>query len=326
MGACLVTGGIGFIGSHVCRGLLEHGDDVVVYTKFGKGGHDFLKRLRMPDIAGDVKFIEGDITDFGRVLRALKGNRVESIIHTAAIAFVPSAIENPGLAFRVNTMGTLNLLEAARMMNIGRVVHISTSLVYGDLRYDPADEDHPLEPKDIYGATKAASENIAMGYYRTYGLPVSIVRASSVYGPGDLENRVVKSFIDNALQGKPLELHGGGAQRRDFSYVKDVAKGILLALKSEKAGGEVFNIGSGRDYSIRELADIIKGFVPGARSREAGARMQDAGGGRLDISKARKVLGYTAEYDLRKGVRECIKWAVDCAPMLGLRIVNRPAL
>lgn len=323
----LVTGGIGFIGSHLCRQLVEEGDDVIIYDNFSQGNLDLLKKLRMPDIADRVRFIKGDITDFDHVLKTLRGNDIDGIIHTAAITFIPAAIENPAMAFRVNTLGSFNLLEASRVADIGKFVYISTTSTYGDFKYTPADEEHPLDPKDIYGATKAAADRIAMSYYRTYNLPVSVIRTSSVYGPGDLEKRVTKNFIENALQGTPMELQGGGAQRRDFSYVKDVANGMVLALKSRKANGEVFNISGGKDYSIRDLAETVKGFIPHAELKEVGARAVDLNRGQLDISKARKLLGYSPEYGLRDGIKDYIKWIVEVyAPLFNLKIVNKPVI
>jgi len=321
----LVTGGAGFIGSHVCRELLNDGEEVIVFDNFSQGSSDLIKKVRMPDIKEKVEYVNGDITDFNGIMDTLKKFRNEKIIHTAAITFIPTAIKNPGLTFRVNTVGTFNLLEAARILGIEKFVYISTSSTYGDFQYTPADEKHPLEPKDVYGATKLAADRIAISYFRTYGLPVSIVRTSSVYGPGDLEKRATKNFVENALQGIPLELQGGGLQRRAFSYVKDVARGIVLAMKSKRSSGEVFNISGEKDNSIREVAETVRTFIPKAEIKETGARAIDAAKGQLDISKARAMLGYRPQYDLKAGIREYIKWVVDVyAPLFGLKIRNSP--
>jgi len=319
----LVTGGLGFIGSHICRELLKKGERVVVFDNFSQGKLEFLKKIRVPDIEDKIEIVGGDITDFACVFETLKEYGIKKIIHTAAITFIPTAIKKPSLTFKVNTVGSFNLLEASRILDLEKFVYISTSSTYGDFKYVPVDENHPLEPKDIYGATKAAADRIAISYYRTYQLPVSIVRTSSVYGPGDLENRVAKVFIEKALLGEEMQLQGGGTQRRDFSYVKDVARGVVLALLSEKASGEVFNISGSTDHSIKELAMMIKEFIPEAEINEVGARQIDIKRGKLDITKARKLLNYEPEYDLRKGIEDYIKWMIDVyAPLFNLKIKN----
>ena len=313
----MVTGGAGFIGSHVVRKLMEHGDDVIIYDNLRQGDIDLLKKLRFPN--SEPEIVLGDITDFAHVFQTMKQYNVKKIIHTAAISFIPTAVEKPSLTFNVNVVGTFNLLEAGRILDLEKFVYISSASTYGDFQYEPVDERHPLEAKDIYGATKAAADRIAMSYYRTYGMPVTVIRTTSVYGPGDLERRVVRDFIEKALLGKPLDLHGGGEQRRDFTYVKDVAKALILALHSEKANGEAFNISGGKDYSIKELAMIVKEFIPDAEIIVTEARRIDKKMGRLDISKALKILGYKPEYDLKSGVKETIEWFLNVYfPVLGL--------
>ncbi len=323
----LVTGGVGFIGSHICRYLLEEGERVIIFDNFSQGGLELLQKIRMPDIKNKLKFINSDITDFAGLFEILKKHEIRKIIHTAAITFIPTAVSNPSLAFRINTAGSFNLLEASRILDIEKFVYISTSSTYGDFQYTPADENHPLEPKDIYGATKAAADRIAISYYRSYGLPVSVIRTSSVYGPGDMEKRVAKVFIENALQGIPMGLQGGGTQRRDFSYVKDIAKGICLAAGSKKADGEVFNITGGTDHSIKELAEMIRGFIPTAEIVDTGARAIDINRGRLDLTKAENLLGYKPEFNLRDGIRDYIKWIINVyAPIFNLEIKNKPVI
>lgn len=322
----LVTGGAGFLGSHVCRRLLEEGEKVFILDNFSQGNAQLLKSVRMPDISDRVEFVSGDITDFDGTLAILKKYECEKIVHTAAITFIPAAVKNPRLAFAVNTVGSFNLLEAARLLDLKKFVYVSTSSTYGDFQYTPADEKHPLEPNDIYGATKLAADRIAVSYFRTYGLPASVVRTSSIYGPGDLEKRVAKNFTENALQGIPLELDGGGSQRRTFSYVKDVAEGISLAARSKKADGEVFNVCGSEDCSIRELAETVKSIIPGTEIKVTGARKVDTKRGSLDIRKAREVLGYEPRYDLLSGLKEYIKWTVNVySPIFKLKIKNRPA-
>ncbi len=323
----MVTGGLGFIGSQVCRDLAERGERVLVFDKFREGEIEFLKKIRMPDVGDGVEFVSGDITDFPFLFETVKDRGVRKIVHTAAITFIPTAVEKPSLTLNVNTVGTFNILEASRILDLEKLVYISTSSIYGDFQYTPADEKHPINPKDIYGATKAAADRLTASYHSTYGLPAAIVRTSSVYGPGDLEKRVAKNFIENALQGIPLEVQGGGVQRRDFSYVKDVARGIVLTLESKRSDGEVFNITGGTDHSIMELALTVKTFIPQAEIKETGARAVDVKRGRLDISKAKKILGYAPLYDLEKGIREYVEWTIKVyATLFSLKIKNEAVL
>lgn len=321
----LITGGAGFIGSHIVKRLMKMGEDVIIYDNLQHGDVELLEKLRFPHMKPEIVF--GDITDFAHVFQTLKKYDVKKIIHTAAITFIPTAIENPSLAFNVNTLGTFNLLEAGRILNLEKFVYISSASTYGDFQYTPADEGHPLEAKDIYGATKAASDRISMSYYRTYGMPVTVIRTTAVYGPGDLENRVVKQFVEKALQGIPLDLQSGGKQRRDFTYVEDIVKGLILALNSDKSNGEAFNISGMHDYSIKELAMIIKELIPETEIEITEARKIDAKKGELDTSKANRVLGYKAEYDLKKGIKETIKWFLDVyCPTFGIEVKKKVML
>ena len=323
----LVTGGAGFIGSHVCRKLVENGEKVVVFENLRKEGQELVEHLRISDIKDKIEFVSGDITDFPHVFETIKDYEADKIIHTAAITFIPEAIKKPSLAFNVNTVGSFNLLEAGRILDIKKFIYISTSSTYGDFQYVPADEKHPLEPKDVYGATKVAADRLAISYYRTYEMPTSILRTSSVYGPGDLEMRVARAFIEKSLIGEPMEVHGGGMQHRDFSYVEDVADGFALALNSEKADGEVFNITGGTDHTIKDLAEVIKEFIPGAEIKSVGARKVDTDRGQLDISKAKKLLGFSPKYSLREGIKKYIKWYIDVyVPYLNLEVKNTPVI
>lgn len=321
----LVTGGAGFIGSQICRFLSNKGYEVFILDRMNQEQLNIAKKLRLSDIWDKIKIISGDICDFPLVYSILKENEINKIIHTAAITFIPTAVKNPSLTFKTNVEGSFNMLEASRLLDIEKVLYISTASVYGDFQTPLADEKHPLEPKDIYGATKLAADRITLVYGKTYGMDTSIVRTTSVYGPGDLENRVVRVFIGNALTGKEICLQGGGLQRRDFSYVKDVARGISLALLSNKTNGEVVHIAGKKDYSIKDLSNIISKYVQNTKIIETPGRAVDTNKGKLDISKAKKLFNYEPEYDLEEGVKEYINWFVNVqAPFFELKIINKP--
>lgn len=323
----MVTGGAGFIGSHICRYLVDKDQDVLIYDNLNEEQLSIVKKIRLADTWNKLKVLNGDICDFPQLLQTIKENEIEKIVHTAAITFIPTAIKNPSLTFRINVEGAFNILEAARINDVKKVVYISTASIYGDFQKTLVDETHPLEAKDIYGATKLAADRLSMSYNRTYGLDVAVVRTTSVYGPGDLENRAAKIFVENALTGKEICLEGGGLQRRDFSYVKDVARGICLVLMSDKTKGEIVHISGGNDNSIKELAEIIAKYIPGVKMVVAPSRKVDVNRGKLDISKAEKLIGYKPEFSLDKGIRDYVKWFVNVyAPFFDLKIVNNPVI
>ena len=322
----LVTGGMGFIGSHIVRALMNQNREVLIFDCLIGDRLSLAKRLRFPGIE-ELNTVQGDLYDLKQVRAAIGENGVEKVIHTAAMSFIPDVSKNPYKAFKVNFDGTLNILESARENNLDQVVHISTSSVYGEIQYLPVDEKHPLNPKEVYGGSKLAAEKAVEAYARSYGLKSTIIRPTNVYGPGDLYNRVIKIFIENALSGKPLSLQGGGLQRRDFTYVGDTVRGIVAALGNDRAIGEVFNISYGKDHSIREVAEIIGEIIPGTRVEVTPGRKMDVQKRRLDTSKAQKILGYKPRFDLRSGIKEYIKWTAETyLPLLEVEVKNRPAL
>lgn len=306
-GTVLVTGGGGFLGSHVCRELVQRKLRVVGLDMLSEATR-FTERLRLSDIREQVQMIYTDIRDPTALAEAIQKYGVDAIVHTAALTFIPTAFANPALTFDINTAGTMNLLEAARIHGVKKFIYISTASIYGDFTEPQLREDAPPRPKDVYGATKAAADLLTMSYHRSYHLPACVIRTTTIYGPGDLEDRVVKQFVERALLGKPLELHGSGAQYRDFSYVKDVARGIALALLSPRSTGETFHLSGNSVHTIQELASMIQELIPGASVASKEARAVDARKGALDTTKARTVLGYEPRYSLRKGLEEYIRW------------------
>ena len=322
----LVTGGIGFIGSHVYRELVGQNLDVLAYDSTSNDKLSMARVLRFPDIK-KLNLVQGNLCDLEELGNTVKERQVENVIHTAALSFIPDTLKDPYHTFVVNVVGTLNVMEVARKYDLKQVVHISTSSVYGEPKHIPIDEDHPLSPKGIYGRSKLVAEDVVRAYAVSYGLRTTIIRPTNVYGPGDLYDRVAKVFVENALQGKPLRLQGGGLQRRDFTYVKDTVRGILLTLDNEKAIGETFNISYGEGHSIKEVAELVSEFVPGTKLEVSPARKIEVQKRQLDITRAQTKLGYKPQYPLRRGIREYIRWmATAYFSTLGLEIVNEPAI
>ncbi len=323
----LVTGGLGFIGSHIVRALMDQKKEVLILDHLSRDELLVAKKLRFPNY-DELNLVNKDLRNFGQVRSVISDYDVDKVIHVAAMSFIPDTMKNPYQTFQVNFEGTLNILESARDSGkIDQLIHVSTSSVYGEIQYVPVDEEHPLNPKGIYGGSKLAAENAVLAYARSYGLKTTIIRPTNVYGPGDLYDRVIKIFIENALLGKPLSLQGGGLQSRDFTYVKDTASGVMRAIDNSLAVGEVFNISYGEDHSIREVADIISEFVPGTSVEVTPGRKIDVQKRRLDNRKARRILDYNPMYDLRLGIKEYIKWTSETyLPFKRLEVKNIPAL
>ncbi len=288
----LVTGGSGFIGRSVLEELLLRGHDVISLD------------LIEPSIT--VPFMVGDIRDLETLRKAARG--VDAIIHLAAIVSAVEAMEKPLDTFRTNVEGTLNVAEAARRENV-KVIYAGSVAVYGEPKILPVSEDHPVHPTNVYGSTKLAGESILLGYSGSYGLPVTSLRFFNVYGPhmkpGPYAG-VIYKFLERMREGKPLRIEGDGKQTRDFVYVEDVAKAVVLALESDATG--VYNVGTGREISILDLARLLFSLTGRDTGLEfAPPRPGDIRRSRADISKIRK-LGWEPSFDLESGLKRTIEW------------------
>lgn len=243
----LVTGGAGFIGSHLVDRLAKTRYEILVVDNLFIGKIENL----LPHIAkGRIKFLRGDIRDKKFIYNLVKGG-IDAIIHLAAIASVPYSIKNPVLTNDVNVDGTLNLLRASVKNNVEKFLFVSSCAVYGDPEYLPVDEKHPLHPLSPYAASKIVAEHYCRTFNKTYGLKTVILRPFNVYGSRQREEDsycgVITTFMKNLIYGKSLTIYGDGEQTRDFIHVEDISEAFLLALKKEKISSETFNVGSGRD-------------------------------------------------------------------------------
>jgi nucleoside-diphosphate-sugar epimerase len=318
MAKVLITGGAGFIGSYITRELLERGDEVIIFDSFtcyiNPLSTHYQKHLekRFEGIKDKVVMIRGDTLNEVEIRRAILEHRPERIIHLAALPLADLSSIYSQEAIKTIIQGTANVLEIIRDVDfVNRFVYASSSMIYGDFQYTPADEEHPKNPKDIYGGTKLAGEIITQSFSRRFGFEYTIVRPSAVYGPTDINRRVYQVFLENALSGKPLVLHNGGRSRLDFTYVKDAAHGFVLATFSENAANEVFNITRGEGRSLKELVEIIRQFIPQIKTVEKPADVFRPERGALDISKARKLLGYDPKYSLEQGMREYFEYVKE---------------
>jgi nucleoside-diphosphate-sugar epimerase len=315
MATVLITGGAGFIGSYIARELLAKGEEVVLYDAFiqyvSPLENQYCTHLkeRFKGIEDKITIIRGDIRNKNELRRTILKYKPECIIHLAALPLADLADTHSEEALESILHGTVNLLDILRDARfVKRFVYASSSMIYGDFLFHPADEEHPKNPKDIYGGTKLAGEILVQSYGRRYEIEYVIVRPSAVYGPTDVNRRVSQIFVENALRGEKLVLHNGGYSRLDFTYVKDLAQGFVLATYKPEAKNEVFNITRGEGRSLREYAQILQDLLPGVTIIEQPATVFRPERGALDITKARKLLGYEPQYSLEEGLREYVEY------------------
>jgi UDP-glucose 4-epimerase len=304
----LVTGGAGFIGSHLVERLLADGARVRVLDNFSTGARanlGFAPRFRR-----HLEVLRGDIRTLSVVLRAARGARV--IFHQAAMRSVPRSVKDPLGANATNVNGTLNVLEAARRCRVPRVVYASSSSVYGDRPDLPKREDQPPAPVSPYAVSKAAGEQYAAIWTRLYGVETVGLRYFNVFGPRqDPKSEyaaVIPRFILWGLSRRPLEIHGDGTQSRDFTYIDNVVEANILAAKAPGASGEVFNVGCGSRVSLLEIVAKLEAIV-GRRleRRHTPSRAGDVSHTLADVSKAKRLLGYAPLVDFDEGFRRTVE-------------------
>lgn len=314
-----ITGGLGFIGAQTAKKLVDAGDRVVIYDLVKSFAvtptddnylHSLKQRLAL--LQKKALVIEGDIRDAVRLRRAINRVKPEKIIHFAGLPIADVADQLADEAISINFQGAANLLQAAAELKprLKRFINISSSMVYGDFQYTPADEQHPTRPKGIYGITKLGAEHLTRFYANRFGFDYITIRPSAVYGPTDSNQRAVQLFIDNARQGRPIILHDGGRGKLDFTYVADLVQGVILALKADKVKNDTFNLTYGQGRSLAELAGIIKQYFPKTKiiSRTIAAELKRPKRGTMDVSRAKKMLGYRPQYPLEKGVAAYLKF------------------
>ncbi len=300
----LVTGGGGFIGSHIAEALLARGEKVRVLDDFSTGRRQNLRRL-------DVELIEGSVTDELALARAMKG--VEVVFHEAALPSVPRSIERPLDSDSVNVHGTLMVLEAARAAGVRRLMFAGSSSAYGNTQVSPKHEALPTVPLSPYAVAKVASEHYVRIYAELHGLETLTLRYFNVFGPRQDPNgayaAVIPRWIEAALTGRPLTIHGDGLQTRDFGYVANVVHANLLAATTpRKLSGEIVNVSCGESVSLLELADAIAEEAGGNVERVHGpARAGDVRDSLADIRRAHELLGYEPQVHWREGLRRALE-------------------
>ena len=294
-----MTGGAGFIGSNLVRGLLERGDEVVVLDNFATGSRANLEHL-------DVRVVEGELRSYERVHNAVRG--VEVVFHLGALGSVPRSVQDPLTTSAVNIEGTLNVLLAARDEGVRRVVYSSSSSVYGICRDLPVSEDAPSDPLSPYGVTKLAAERYCRAFARVYdGLEVAVLRYFNVFGPRQSPHSqyaaAVPLFITKIAAGEPITIDGDGGQSRDFTYIENVIDATIRAAHADGISGRIFNVASSRSVSVNALVDAIGAILGKPVTREfAPPRAGDIRDSWADVSAAREALGWEPTVDLETGL------------------------
>lgn len=302
----LVTGGAGFIGSELVRQLAAGGARVVAVDNLVNG-----KRENLDGVDGDVTLLEEDIRQTWALANVLRETGV--VYHLACLG-VRHSVHSPSENHDVNASGTLRLLTASRSAGIPKFVYVSSSEVYGTARWAPMNEEHPTFPCTVYGGSKLAGEAYARAFFRTYGYPTVVVRPFNTYGPrshheGD-SGEVIPKFLLRCLAGKPMVIFGDGTQTRDFTYVSDSARGIILAGDQPSAVGATINLGSGIEVTVNSLAQTVATIAgrPDAAVVHDEPRPGDVLRLCADMSQARALLGYTVSVTLADGLANLLAW------------------
>jgi len=298
----LVTGGAGFIGSHLVDRLIKEGFEVSVLDNLSTGRMENLMRHLE---SGGVRLVNADILDRRAVKQALTD--VEAVFHLAAITSVPYSIKHPDATRKANVEGTRILLDACLGGNVERFIYVSSCAVYGEPEYLPIDERHPARPVSPYAESKLEAERLCREFQKAYGLKTTIVRPFNVYGPrmkSGMYGGVIARFIERLRLNKPPIIYGDGTQTRDFVHVWDVVNALMLTLNSQKAIGEIFNVASGVATSIDELAKLVMELsgVDGLKPLYRPARNGDIKHSYADVSKAKAKLGYEPKISLKEGI------------------------
>jgi len=306
----LITGGLGFIGSHLAQTLAAAGHEAVAVDSAWFNGVP-LQPAHQAEVAGrrerlarcGARVVEADLLVEGAAEDVLAQVRPTHLVHLAGLARADVAARAPMVAVSANLDATARMLDACtRSPGFQRLLFVSSSMVYGHFETGVAAEEHPCRPIDPYGATKLAGEALVWSWARRTPFEAVVVRPSVVYGPGDFNGRVTQLFLDNALAGRPLVLFAGGLERLDFTYVTDAAAGMRACLEHPSAAGQTFNLSSGDGRSLRELAAVVAAYVPGVTLDVRPEASDRPRRGALDISRARDLLGYRPAVSIEEGL------------------------
>ena len=304
----LITGGAGFLGSHLCEKYVNEGHTVFCLDNFATGD---LGNVRALIAKKNFKLITGDVCDTNVLEKVIPG--CDAVFHLAAQIHVDKSVIEPTLTYNVNVLGTLNVLELSRLYDVGKVIFASSSEVYGTAQMTPMPETHPLDAPHPYGASKIAADRLCFAYNKTYGMPVYITRCFNMYGPRQKDfgyGGVISIFTRRVMNNMPPIIYGTGDQTRDYLYVKDAVKAYDLVLNSKnKIAGMPINFGTGVDLKIKTIAEtIIKLLGKNFKPVHVAPRPGEVEHLIADISRAKELLGFKPDYSFEQGIKEFIEW------------------
>lgn len=308
----LVTGADGFIGSHLVEALVKKSAHVKALSYYNSFNHwGWLEKLENVDCLQDIEVIPGDIRDSHFINKITRG--MDVIFNLAALIAIPYSYSAPDSYVETNIKGALNICQAALENGCQRLIHTSTSEVYGTARYVPMDENHPLQPQSPYCASKIGADAIALSFFHSFKLPLIIARPFNTYGPRQSARAVIPTIISQLAAGGKVIRLGNLSPTRDFNYVKDIVAGALQLAECDKAVGETVNIGSNTEVSIGELAEKIKKLMHSEavvvreeiRLRPENSEVEQL---KCDNKKIKELVDYTPQYTLEQGLTETIEW------------------
>ncbi len=306
----LITGGTGFIGSHLAELLVESGSHVRVlanYKSMPSCGN--LEHID-PSIRDEIEIVWGDVTDRDSVMNVVEGTSV--VFHLSALIGIPYSYIAPLSYVQTNIVGTLNVLQACRSLDVERMVHTSTSETFGSAQYTPMDEKHPLVGQSPYSATKLGADKLAESFACSFEMPIVTVRPFNVFGPRQSDRAIIPTIIAQRIAGKDPVRIGDPSPRRDFTFVTDTARGFIAAAQCDAAIGQTFNIGNGKSISIGELAEAICELTGGGSYASESQRIRpeksEVNELRCDSTLARTILGWSPQVSLTEGLTETIEF------------------
>ena len=313
----VVTGGAGFIGSHVVDRLISDNNRVIIIDDFSTGKWENINHHRT---TGMLQIEKANVRDLDLMIRLSGG--ADAVFHLA-VACLRTSLNDPGFVHETNATATLNMCQAALKNNVERFIYVSSSEAYGSASYVPMDEAHPLNPTTVYGASKAAGELYALAYWRTYGLPVVIVRPFNNYGPREPSEgyraEVIPKFVMRAMGGLQPVIFGNGKQTRDFTWVEDTARGIIMAAECDELVGESINLAYGKEVSIEEVCSLILEKL-GCRHIKPRYLEESRPGDVIrhfaDTRKAHQLIGFEPTVDIELGIEQYIRYVETKSPDL----------
>ncbi|UCE36843.1 MAG: SDR family oxidoreductase [Thermoplasmata archaeon] len=310
MAKILISGGAGFIGSHLAENLAQLENEVVILDNMDLYYDIGIKRKNIELVLKNknCSFVEGDILDKEQLDNIVKDG-IEFIFHEAAQPGVRASVDNPLKPNEVNVKGTLNILEVARKNDVKRVINASSSSVYGRVEYLPFDENHPTQPLSPYGVSKLVAEHYTRVYNELYGIPTVSLRYFTVYGPRMRPDLAIPIFTKALIKGESPTIFGNGDQTRDLTYIEDIVSANLMLLKTSGADGEILNIGGGKRVTVNQLFEYLKQLIGSDIEPIYGEEIKgDAKHTLSDVGKAEKLIGYKPTIDIETGLERFVKW------------------